>query len=454
MNTLLLLSLTGVCCLLCEVLSLRKVVPALVVLGLAAAFVANLCDWNVPADFYNDMMRVDNYAVAFAGVLTGTSLLWTLLSPGFFREESSRIDHYALVVFALTGALVMVTYNNLLMLFLGIEILSIPMYILAGSRKQSLESNEASVKYFLLGAFATGFLLFGIAFLYGVTGSFHLDAIAAYVQTEGSGMMLYAGLLLILVALAFKSSIVPFHFWAPDVYQGSPTPVTALMSTMVKTAAFAAFYKLFAACFASVGELWMGTLWVLSAITILAGNITAVYQKNIKRLLAYSSVAHAGYLLLPLLAMNEYAQGSLLFYTVAYSLSSLAAFTVLAVICREGEETIDAFRGLAWRSPWLAGVMLVSLLSLAGIPPLAGFFAKYYVFSAALRNGHTALVLIAVAGSLIGVYYYFRVLIAMFRSDETTAQAPVVSLTVRVVLILTTLATVVLGVLPGLLSVL
>ena len=254
MTTLLILSLTGVVCLLCEIFSLRKAAPFLVLAGFAGAFVANFFDWNAPALHYN-MMQVDHYSVAFSGVLTATALLWTLLSPGFFREESSRIDHYSLVAFAATGALVMVSFSNLLMLFLGIEILSIPLYILAGSRKADPGSNEASVKYFLMGAFATGFLLFGIALIYGLTGSFDLSAIGTYVQTEGSSVMLYAGILLMMMALAFKASVAPFHFWAPDVYEGSPALTTALMSTLAKVVAMAALYKIVSGMNATITHL-------------------------------------------------------------------------------------------------------------------------------------------------------------------------------------------------------
>jgi len=422
----------------------------MVLLGLAAAFAVNILDWNTNQVFYNDMMRVDNFAVAFTGVLTGVTLLWFLLSPGFFREESSLTDHYSLIVFALAGALVMSSYSNLIMLFLGIEILSIPMYVLAGSRKNSLASNEAAVKYLLMGAFATCFLLFGIALIYGATGTFNLAGIASAIQSEGTTFLLYAGILMMLIAMAFKASVVPFHFWAPDVYQGSPTQITAFMSTVVKTAAFAAFFRLFWICFSQHIELWSDTIWVLSAVTILVGNITAVYQNNIKRMLAYSSIAHAGYMLMSVLAMNDYSQGSLLYYTLAYSLSSLAAFTILVLVSNGGNETADSFKGLMSKNPMLAFVTLISLLSLAGIPPLAGFFAKYYIFSAALQNHYTVLVILAVIGSLIGVYYYFRIIIAMFQGEAVEERTIAIEPVVKAVLILASIATLVFGIAPGL----
>jgi len=450
MNTLLILTVAGVLCLMSEIFSFKKAVPVMVIIGLAAAFTALFFDWNTNVSYYNDMMRMDNFAIAFTAVMTAVTLLWLLLSPGFFKEESSITDHYSLIVFALIGAMVMASYSNLIMLFLGIEILSIPMYVLAGSRKNSLSSNEAAVKYLLMGAFATGFLLFGIALIYGATGSFNLEAIASTIQYEGNSLVLYAGILMMLIAMAFKSSVVPFHFWAPDVYQGSPTQVTAFMSTVVKTAAFAAFFRLFWTCFNQVGEVWVGTIWVLSAVTILVGNITAVYQQNIKRMLAYSSIAHAGYMLMSVLTMNDYSQGSLLYYTIAYSLSSLAAFTILLLVSSSGNETIDSFKGLASKNPLLAFVTLISLLSLAGIPPLAGFFAKYYIFSAALQNHYTVLVILAVIGSLVGVYYYFRIVIAMFQGEATEERIIAIDPVVKAVLIIASIATLVFGIAPGL----
>lgn len=451
MYTLLVLTLVGILAMLCEIADFKKATFPIVVAGLLAAFGVNLLDWNTNQSYYNEMLRVDNYAVAFSGLLIAVTFLWLLLSPDFFRGTIDRSDRYAIIVFALAGSIIMVSYTNLIMLFLGIEILSISMYVMAGSRKSYLSSNEAALKYFLMGAFATGFLLFGVALIYGATGSFNLITIAESVRVNGSSAMLHSGILLMLVAMAFKVSAAPFHFWAPDVYQGSPTSITAFMSTIVKTAAFAAFLRLFFSCFSIATELWSGTVWVLSAATILIGNITAVYQQNIKRMLAYSSIAHAGYMMMAVLAVNQYAQGSLLFYAAAYALSSLAAFSILIIVSKTaGGESIDSFKGMAYKNPVLAFVTLVSVLSLAGIPPLAGFFAKYYIFSAALQNHNTILVIIAVIGSLIGVYYYFRILIAMFKIAEGTTENPVLSRSIQTVLILISLASLVLGLAPEL----
>ena len=346
----------------------------------------------------------------------------------------------------------MTSFSNMIMLFLGIEILSISMYILAGSNKSSLSSNEAALKYFLMGAFATCFLLFGIALIYGQTASFNLNEIAnAFSQKTGNQTMIYAGIFMMMIAMLFKVSAVPFHFWAPDVYQGSPTVVTAYMSTVVKTAAFAAFLKLFMTSFSGLESVWSSTLWIVSAATILIGNITAVYQTNFKRMLAYSSISHAGYMILAVLAMNNMSSSSLLFYTIAYYVSSITSFVVLLIVNKSiGSESIESFYGLGRRNPLLAVVITIAMLSLAGIPPTAGFFAKYYIFSAAVQNNYTNLVLIAIVGSLIGVFYYFRIIVALFREKE--AQKIDLNFGFQTVLILTTVIVLALGILPGLVA--
>jgi NADH-quinone oxidoreductase subunit N len=260
--------------------------------------------------------------------------------------------------------------------------------------------------------------------------------------------MFYAGVLLMLVGMAFKVSAAPFHFWAPDVYQGAPTPVTAFMATIVKTAAFAAFLRLFSTCFVSVGGVWIHVLWIMAAITLLIGNITAVVQSSTKRMLAYSSIAHAGYMLLAVIAMNKFSTGSVLFYTLAYSIGSIASFGVLSIVASaKGDDTLNSFNGLAKTNPLLAIAMTVALLSLAGIPPTAGFFAKYYIFTAAFQSGYGWLVLIAILASLIGVYYYFKIIIAMF-FKEANSNAIEVSANHKLLFIITVLLTIGFGICP------
>lgn len=449
MTALILLSSLGVIALLAEIFGFKKLLYPVVILGLITTFVLNLVDWNTSKAWYG-MMLYDNFAVAFSSVLIGITTLWFIMAEGFFQEESSLTDHFALILFALAGGVVMVSYTNMTMLFLGIEILSIPMYVLAASKKEDVYSNEAGFKYLILGAFSTGFLLFGITLIYGATASFDLPVIADFITSHNGAVqpMFYVGVLLILIAMVFKISAVPFHFWAPDVYQGAPTAVTAFMATIVKTAAFAAFLRLFAFTFAGAGSVWVDVLCVIAALTLLVGNITAVVQTSTKRMLAYSSIAHAGYMLLALIALNQFTQSSVLFYSLAYSIGSVASFGILNIVtAARGNDSTEAFNGLAKTNPLLAAAMTVALLSLAGIPPTAGFFAKYYIFTAAFTSGYGWLVLIAILASLIGVYYYFRIIIAMYFKESTEASIEVTA-NHKLLFVLTILLTIALGLFP------
>lgn len=449
MKALVLLSSLGLISLLAEIFSFKKLLYPFVLIGLVATFIFNLSDWNTNITYFK-MMHYDNYAVAFTSVILVIAFLWFLMSESYFKEETSLTDHFALILFALAGTVIMVSYTNMTMLFLGIEILSISMYILAGSKKDDLGSNEAAFKYLIMGAFATGFLLFGITLIYGSTGSFDLTEISNFVTSHQGTVpsIFYAGVLLMLIGLSFKVSAAPFHFWAPDVYQGAPTVITAFMATIVKTAAFAAFLRLFSTSFASVNDTWVNIVWVMAALTLLVGNITAVMQTSTKRMLAYSSVAHAGYMLLALLAGNSYSSSAILFYTTAYSIGSIATFCILNIITNaKGNDTVDSFNGLGKSNPFLAFVMTVALLSLAGIPPTAGFFAKYYIFTAAFQSGFTGLVLIAIIASLVGVYYYFRIIIAMY-FKESTDETITIKINHKILLITVAIAIIALGLFP------
>lgn len=449
MKALVLLSSLGVIALLAEIFSFKKLLYPIVLLGLVTAFVLNVFDWDTNHTYYK-MMQYDNYAVAFTGVIIVVAFLWFIMAEGFFKEESNLTDHFALVLFALVGAVMMVSYNNMSMLFLGIEILSIPMYILAGSNKTDVASNESAFKYLIMGAFATGFLLFGIALIYGATGSFDLSEIANAVSSGTAAMSIFSvGVLLMLIGMAFKVSAAPFHFWAPDVYQGAPTVITAFMSTIVKTAAFAAFLRLFSTTFMEVHGTWMNVVWVMAALTLLVGNITAVVQTSTKRMLAYSSVAHAGYMLLALLAGNGYSNSAILFYAAAYSIGSIATFCIVHIISKaKNGDGVDSFNGLAKTNPFLAVVMTIALLSLAGIPPTAGFFAKYYIFTSAFVAGNVGLVLIAIIASLIGVYYYFRLIIAMYFKESSSTEAVPVESNHKLLLLCIAILIIVMGLLP------
>jgi NADH-quinone oxidoreductase subunit N len=449
MKSLVILSGLGVLSLFAEIFKFKRALFPLVLLGLIIAFLINIYDWNTNG-LHFDMMLFDNYAVAFTAVIIAVGFLWFLSAENYFEEETSISDHFALILFAMAGGVVMVSYTNMTMLFIGIEILSLSMYVLAGSRKNDLFSNEAAFKYFLMGSFATGFLLFGIALIYGTTRTFDLGTIATYVNGAGNDLnpLFIAGVLMMLIGLSFKVSAVPFHFWAPDVYQGAPTPVTAFMATIVKGAAFAGFFRLFFICFAPATGVWGDIVWAIAALTLILANVAAVYQNSVKRMLAYSSVAHAGYMMLAILSVSQTGASSILFYTAAYSIGSIASFTVLAIVGNSrGTDVFDAFNGLGKKNPLLAVSMTIAMLSLAGIPPMGGFFAKYYIFSAAIQAGHVWLVLIAVVGSLISVYYYFRVIIAMFFRESMDAAIPVSSMQ-KLVLVLAIILTIALGILP------
>jgi NADH-quinone oxidoreductase subunit N len=289
--------------------------------------------------------------------------------------------------------------------------------------------------------------------VYGVTGSFDLPTIAKSVADPSLpfSSLLYAGILLMLIGLAFKISAVPFHFWAPDVYEGSPTVVTAFMSTIVKIAAFAAFFRLFATCFATVADQWRDVVQVITILTLVVSNITAVYQISVKRMLAFSSIAHAGYMLIALVALNDTSDSAILYYVMSYAVGSLGAFTVLHNVAFENENaSTEAFNGLGKRNPFMAFVMTVSILSLAGIPPLAGFFAKYYIFTVAFESGFTGLILLAVITSLIGIFYYFRIIIAMYLKSSDIITPVEVPLMHKILMTVCVLAGIILGVAPDL----
>ena len=454
MNSVFVLSGLGIFSLLAEIFNIKRFLFPVVILGLIASAFLLVLDWNQGTSHFSNMLTFDNYAVAFSVTLSITATLWFLLSKDYFENNTHVTDHFALILFSLVGAVFMVSYTNLAMLFLGIEVLSISLYILAGSNFKDIFSNEASFKYFLMGSFATGFLLFGIALIYGVTATFNLSEIATAINA-GSGdrtAWLYTGILMLIVGLGFKISAVPFHFWAPDVYEGAPTVVTAFMSTIVKIAAFAGFFRLFSTCFSSVSAQWVDVVQVITILTLLVSNITAIYQHSVKRILAYSSVAHAGYLLMTLVALNNISASAILYYVVAYAAASITAFTVLHSVEVEDENAIvDSFNGLAKRNPYLAFCMGVALLSLAGIPPLAGFFAKYYIFTVAFQSGYIALVLVAVLTSLIGIYYYFRIIIAMYLKSTEKGRIIQVPLRHTVVLAICLLLSILFGVFPDLL---
>ncbi len=426
MKTLIVVAVLGIISMLSDILGYRKILFPIVLGGLLLALGITVCEWNAPA-IYFDMLVVDNYTVAFSSLILGLLFLWMILSQEQYKSEFNMADQFALILFSSVGALVLVSFSSLVMLFIGIEVMSIPLYILAGSRKSDLRSNEASLKYFMMGAFTTGILLFGITLIYGASGSFDIGAIKEYVANGGgeTSGILYTGIIFMIIALCFKVSAVPFHFWAPDVYQGSPMMITAFMASIVKTAAFGAFYRLFGFAFAELNAEWASILSIIIIATILAGNIMAVGQTSVKRMLAYSGISQAGYMLMTLLVLDERSTNALLFYAGSYSLATMTAFFILYTVGKEkNSEDFDIFNGLAKKQPLLAIVMTVAMFSLAGIPPAVGFFAKFYLFAAVLNAGYTALVIVAVIGSVISVYYYFKIIIAMYGKEAVSEHTP------------------------------
>jgi len=419
MNALFVICGIGVFSLLAEVFNLKKWVTVVSFAGLILAIGVLIKDWSAVSYYYHGMLFFDRFAIAFTCLILVISIFWYWMSIDFFKGEAHRTDKSALVFFAIAGALMMVAFNNMAVLFLGIEILSISLYVLAGSNKENLFSTEAAFKYFLMGSFATGFLLFGMTLVYGATGSFNIPAIASFITSHSTlPRFLYIGALMMMIGLAFKISAVPFHTWAPDVYEGSPTPITALMSTVVKIGAFAAFVKIFSVCFVRFNYSLILLEQGIMVLTLVVANVTAVYQANVKRMLAYSSVGQVGYLLLAFSSDNVQSSGIIFYYLTAYTVASSLAFTVVQIIeTKKGSANIINFHGLLKSNPLMTIAMTVAMLSLAGIPPMAGFFAKYLVFTLSVSKGFVALTVVAVITSLIGVYYYFKPIVAMYQSS-------------------------------------
>ncbi|PSR57456.1 NADH-quinone oxidoreductase subunit N [Adhaeribacter arboris] len=456
MVSIILLTSFGILNLFLGFLKSNRILLPLALLFLIIVLGANLADWNQTESYFNNMLTVDNFAVAFTSVVVLTSLLILPFSTRYIRlNDDNLAEYFALILFSLVGAVMMVAYENMLMLFIGIEILSISMYVLAGSEKRSLRSNEAALKYFLMGSFTTGILLFGIALIYGATGTFYITEISAAANTGTTDMspMLGLGLLLVLIGISFKVSAAPFHFWTPDVYEGTPAIFTGFMSTVVKVAGFAAFYKLLSVSFAGAYSFWFPTLVAMTVITLVIGNIAAAAQDSFKRMMAYSSISHAGYLMLALLALNSRSENAIFFYSLAYSVATVAAFGILKIVSdqREGDESYAAFNGLSRTNPLLAFAMTVSMLSLAGIPLTGGFFGKFFIFGSVLEKDLLWLVVVGILMSMVGIYYYFRVVIAMYMREPSGERLEVDAFTTFTLIFIAVL-TIVLGIFPGLFS--
>jgi len=453
MKGLFIISGLGILAMLAEIFKFKRLLYPIVLLGILVAYAANFMEFNnnMSIEHFNNMIRFDNVALAFSGVILITAFFWFILANDYFNNETSLADHFALVLFAITGGLMLTAFSNMTTLFLGIEILSIPLYVLAASKKNDIKSNEAGFKYLIMGSLASAFLLFGIALIYGATGTFDIMLMRSKISAGNLPMFFYAGVIMMLVAMCFKVSAAPFHFWAPDVYEGSPTVITALMSTIVKTAAFAAFMRLFLIGFGGINETWSLALSIIIALSLVISNITAASQSSVKRMLAYSSISHAAFMLMAILAVNaHFSVQAILYYTLAYSIGSIASFTVLYQVSKNGDTSFEAFNGLAKRNPMIAIGMLIAMLSLAGIPVTAGFFAKYFIFTTLMASPFKWLLILAVLTSCVGVYYYFKVIIAMYFKKPHTEEPLQIDSSHAMLLGITSVITIVIGLLPDL----
>jgi NADH-quinone oxidoreductase subunit N len=393
------------------------------------------------------MLVFDRFALLFSLVANVSTLAFFLLSSRDMEKVGNYYsDYFALIFFILSGVVISASFTSLLMLFLGIEILSIPLYILTGSDKRNLKSNEAALKYFLMGSFSTGLMLMGIALVYGAKGTF---STAAFASAGGAvPALLIAGMMMLLFAMSFKVSAAPFHFWTPDVYDGAPTVFTSFMATVVKAAGFIAFMRLFGDAFGNIQPQWKLLVGIIAALTLFIGNITAVFQQSVKRMLAYSSISQAGFMMLAIYSLNSDAREGLILYAAAYSLATIGIF---AVLVKMKDYTFDGFNGLAKNEPLIAATLVIFLLSLAGIPLTAGFLSKFYMLRAALNGGSLWLVLFAVLMAAVSVYYYFRLIQAMyFKQGE--AVAIVTTSGFKYTLVALAAVTIILGLFPNLIT--
>lgn len=406
----------------------------------------------------NGMVLMDRFALFFTAVVAICGLGTVLTSAHYLdRFGLNRSEYFALLFFASSGMVVLVSAYNLISLFLGLEMMSLSIYVLVGYRRRDLFSNEAALKYFLLGAFAIAFFLYGVSLIYGLTDTTNYRGIitVAVEKHLAKYPLFLLAIALILAGFAFKISAVPFHMWVPDVYQGAPTPITTFMATAVKAASFAAFLRLFYMCFMMDRPQWAGIIAVLAVLTMTLGNIIALVQNNIKRMLAYSSIAHAGYIMVGLASLsvvNTRAASSVLFYVLAYAFMTMGAFALVsAVEKREGTRglQISEYAGLGLQRPFLGLAMAVFMFSLAGIPPTAGFFGKYYIFSAAVEQGYVWLAIVGVLNSALSLYYYLRVLVVMYMQKSTQPLSAHDDLGVKVVLIASLFAILWMGIGPG-----
>ena len=426
------------------------------VAALAAAIAGAVAAYDQGGLAFGGMLKVDAFATYFRVLVLGVGILTVLPSYGFLkRQRAESGEFHALLLFSIAGQCMMVAANDLIVIFIGLEISSIASYVLAGYLRDDKRANEAALKYFLLGSFATAFFLYGVAVVYGCTGTINLTTVHVLLALGGSsqGSLLGAAAALMFVGLGFKVSAAPFQLWAPDVYQGSPTPVSAFLSAGPKAAAFAVFLRIFMTAFAPLGRAWEPLIWLSALASMTIGNFAALRQTNVKRMLGYSSIAHAGYVLVALTARSETGIAAAMFYLAAYACMNIGAFAVVSHISGRGEtrQSIDDLAGLGQTQPLTAAMLGIFLLSLIGVPLTGGFFGKFYIFKAALESRLIWLSVLGLLNSAVAAYYYLRLLVAMYFREPAEGAEPVEPLTpsFRLALLLPALGTLVLGMFPS-----
>ena len=449
MSTLIAIIGLGILCLLLEIFDFRKAIIPLSIIGLLAVLGLNATEFSNPASYYNNMIVISKFSTAFSGLFIILTIFLIALGHKFYEFHQSQIsDFIAIKIFLLAGAVAMVSFGNLAMFFLGIEVLSISLYVLASSDRKNIKSNEAGMKYFLMGSFASGIILFGICLIYGAMGTFDVIEISELSYSAELPIWFPIGIILVTIGMFFKIAAVPFHFWAPDVYEGSPALTTALMSTLAKVVAIATLFKLLTIMNAEISDQFQLVIVIVSMASMTVGNIMALRQVNVKRMLAFSGISHAGFMLMTLLNTTS-AAGTLLYYTSAYALAGISAFSVvLYVFYNKNNEDINKNHGLGKTNPLLAAILTASLLSMAGIPIFAGFFAKLFLFNNTIQAGYLSLVIVAVINSIISVGYYFKLILAMYNKGPNGARTatPVVIYAVAIIAIVLNIA---LGLFPS-----
>lgn len=452
------LSVFGIAVMMLEAVTSERQKTSLGVLsliGIAAAFASNIFAYADRGQAFQGMIAVDGYGAFFRGLVLVVGFLCILISFSYLeRERAQSGEYYGLILFSLVGQCVLATSNDLIMLFIGLEISSIATYVLADFLRDDRRNNEAALKYFLLGSFATGFLLYGIAWIYGLIGSTNLDEMHRLLANQANPTPLIGlAAALLFVGFGFKVSVAPFQVWAPDVYQGASAPISAFMSAGPKAAAFAAFFRVFTISFSPMNERWIHLIWACALLTMIVGNFAALLQTNVKRLLGYSSIAHAGYILVALTANSQIGVAAAMFYLASYALMNIGAFAVVSYVAARNEKyvKIEDLSGLGRREPAIAALLAIFVFSLIGVPLTGGFFAKFYVFQAALDSHLVWLTVLGLINSAIAAYYYLKIIVAIYMHEPGTATNELAppSLSMRAAIWASALGTLVLGIFPS-----